>query len=190
MASHTMRRMVRRLRAVREGSHVERCHAIPHRGGYSNAAHQYGVATLIHLLWPDALDVVVAALYHDTPERWTGDVPSPAVREMPGVRLALTRLEEDIHRELDLPWMHHLSDEGLQKLKAADNLEFLLWAIEEVASGNNNAAPHLQASLGYLTEPGQPDPVPELVEALATDLWRRLPASWADTKKLMMVNEG
>jgi hypothetical protein len=48
----------------RSGGRVERCHGLPHHGTYSNASHQWGVAMLMHYLWPDDFPSAGAGVPH------------------------------------------------------------------------------------------------------------------------------
>lgn len=128
------------LTQARAGGRVERCHGIPHQGSYSNAAHSWGVAMLIHYLWPaDFGRLAIYALSHDVPEAWVGDIPSPALAYTPGLKGALSGLEARLNEDLNLPAETNLLGEDYLKLKSADRLDLYLWARDQANMGNRFA---------------------------------------------------
>jgi hypothetical protein len=121
----------------RSGGKVERCHGLPHHGTYSNAAHQWGVAMLMHYLWPDDFPrLALVCLSHDVPEAWVGDIPAPTCRYMPGLKEGLNEAEGNINEDLLLPAEHKLEAIDYAKLKCCDRLEFWLWCCEQELYGN------------------------------------------------------
>lgn len=135
-----------RIRACREAGMVERCHNVPHFGSYNDAAHTWNVCIIIRLLWPDRMDLVDFALFHDVPERWTGDVPSPVIRDNPDLRRALTAKDTAISLRLEIPSEHALGPDDLACLKFADRFELYLWCCEQEAMGNKMVL-HMKDSL-------------------------------------------
>lgn len=125
-----------RIRGVREAGMVERAHVVPHLRPYSNAAHTWGVCCLLRLLWPGEPHLVDFALFHDVPERWTGDWPAQVIRRQPAAREALAQEDRRISTILALPSEHALSGQDFARFKAADRLELWLWTWEEEAMGN------------------------------------------------------
>ncbi|UQS95124.1 5'-deoxynucleotidase [Pseudanabaena phage Pam3] len=169
--------LVDRIRAVREAAAVQRCHTVPHLSSYSNGAHTYGVCVLLRLLWPDEPHLVDFALFHDTPERWTGDVPSQVINRHNDLRDALAREDERISGRLHLPCEHALDFESFIKLKACDRLELWLWTWEEEALGNKHVL-NMRASLdATFADPGSqtPSQVLDLISKFRHEGWRRLP---------------
>lgn len=137
----------------RLGGAVERCHSIPHTGTYSVAAHSWGVAMLMHAIYPEDFPrLAIHCLSHDVPEGWVGDIPAPTMRYVPGLREALHRLEGDLNRSLGLPGEDELPPDDLAKLKACDRLELALWAREEMAKGNQYAGDCLKELQRYFSE--------------------------------------
>jgi len=121
----------------RAGGKVERCHGIQHHGTYSNASHQWGVAMLMHYLWPDDFPrLALACLSHDVPEAWFGDIPAPTCRYAPGLKELLNAAEGRLNKSLLLPAEDELAKEDYAKLKCCDRLEFWLWCCEQELSGN------------------------------------------------------
>lgn len=156
-----------RIIQTRSGGKVERCHAIPHQGSYSNAAHSWGVAMLMHALWPEDFPrLALACLSHDVPESWVGDIPGPTLRHVPGIREQLGELEDGLNRDLGLPAEGDLPPEDHVKLKACDRLELYLWCREQRAMGNQFAEETYIELTRYFQEVGLPSPAQELFELL------------------------
>jgi len=163
-----------RVRAVREASLVERCHNLPHHGSYNLGFHQYGVATLCHLLWPDNHALTVAALYHDQPERWTGDIPSQVIRDNPELAAVLARRDALISSTLGLPCEHGLGDVDFARFKACDRLEFWLWCQDQLAFGNQHILNALESTEETLAnDPHTPPEVLNLFMDLREEGWKR-----------------
>lgn len=131
---------VERLVAIRTGGGTERCHGIRHRGSYSVAAHSWGVAVIMYLLWPgDFPRLAIYCVAHDVPEAWIGDVPATTKRYCPHVKEGLARLESAVLDRLGLPDDSLLDEGDRAKLRACDHLELYAWAREQVYEGNLHA---------------------------------------------------
>lgn len=153
---------------------MERAHIIPHTRSYNNGYHSYGVATLCHLLWPDDPHLVVFALFHDTPERWTGDMPSTMIRVNDLLRTSLREEDERISSGLKLPSEHALAPEDFIKLKAADKLELWLWTYEEEALGNQMVLNcRSELDMVFDNDPNIPTEVLDVVTDIRSNGWRR-----------------
>ena len=122
--------------------------------------HSYDVAVLAHALAlldrrragdtpsVDAGVCVLLALYHDVPEIFTGDLPTPVKYANPAIREAVRQVEETAAgRLLDLlpddlreQYAPLLAGEGWPRerelVKAADKLAALIKCIEEAKQGN------------------------------------------------------
>jgi hypothetical protein len=129
-----------RIRFAREGAAVERAHQHPHLQRYSVGHHSLDLVTLITLCWMHDHDgtlpraeLLVAAAFHDIPERVTGDLPQPV-----NVRLGkiIAAWETRIFAWLGFSDTPDLSPEELTYLGEGDRLELWLWAREEAARGN------------------------------------------------------
>ena len=152
---------INKVRAIREGGNTERCHTTPHHGSYSVAEHGWGVATLLAILHPNpSRDLILAGMWHDVHERWTGDIPSPIKWCLGNVtKDELKRLAESIDSSLTINF--DLSTEDRKWLKACDMLEFWLWSIDQIALGNRNAEEgHANANHWFGTNKGK---VPKIV---------------------------
>ncbi|MDB4575378.1 HD domain-containing protein [bacterium] len=124
-----------KVQALREGGAVKRCHARPSARPYNVAEHSFNALNLLLVLHPNPnVSLMRAVMWHDVPERWTGDMPAFFKMQYPVVKAAAGLMEDDIFREFDLG--ECLSEEERQWLKAVDLLEFWHWAREEGVMGN------------------------------------------------------
>ena len=121
--------------------------------------HSHMVAVLAHTLAVIRRDVLgadcdpgaaaVAALYHDAPEIFTGDLPTPVKYCNPEIRDAykaveavsadklLSMLPTEL-RPAYAPWLREDYDPSLRALvKAADKLSAYIKCVEELKAGNN-----------------------------------------------------
>ncbi len=168
----SIQKTIHRVRAVREGGKTERTHTTPHHGSYSVAEHGWGVATLLAILHPNpSRDIILAGMWHDVHERWTGDMPSPIKWCLPNdTRVKLKGLEITIETSLGINF--NLSAEDLKWLKACDMLEFWLWSIDQEVLGNRNAKEG-QTNVEYWFNTHKDD-VPEMVrEFMSHYKWHR-----------------
>lgn len=128
---------LRRISQIRAGGRTERCHGIPHQGSYCNAKHQWGVAMLMYVLWPDDFPRLgPICLTHDIPEAWLGDIPATTKRYARGVREVVAPLEDRIQRSLGLPEEGALDADDQEKFRSCDHLELYIWGLEQLLQGN------------------------------------------------------
>ena len=130
-----------KILALREGGQVQRAHTIPHFGEYNVATHSYNALSLLLMLSPvkPSLNLVQAVLWHDVPERWTGDVPAPAKWASPVLKATLDQMEERILEKLGLNKIFaELTTVEQDWLTSVDLLELYIWTHEQVAYGNSN----------------------------------------------------
>lgn len=119
--------------------------------------HSHSVAVLAHALavirrdqFGGTIDpgrVAVAALYHDAPEIFTGDLPTPVKYANPAIREAYKAVEDHAARRLlsmlpeELrpafsPVLAESDGEVLALVKAADKLSAYIKCLEELKTGN------------------------------------------------------
>ena len=157
----------------RAGGQVERCHIVPHQGGYSNAGHSYNVAQIIRSFHPSAsLELIGAALDHDVAEYWTGDIPSTAKKQSQLFSEGFIDLENFVEDRLAM--MPALDQEERRWLHAADITELFLWAQDQIAMGNRFAEQVVRNLEAYLQRKG---PHAVLPEALLV-FWVNYEWSW------------
>lgn len=125
------------VKAYREGGLVERCHTTPHIGTYNVAIHSYNLVGMILVLHPSpGVPLIQAAMSHDLPERWTGDIPYPAKFSYAPLDKASKELEQFIKAYTGT--LDHLNDEDKKWLKALDLAELFCWAVDQIHMGNQN----------------------------------------------------
>jgi len=126
-------------KAVREGGMIERVHTVPSHGTYSNAEHTYGALSLLFVLYPGtpSMNLVKAMLWHDTAERWTGDVPGPMKYSIPELARLIEEVELACFAEMGIDF--DLTEDEKKWLRAIDKIELWLWSHDQLALGNLNA---------------------------------------------------
>ena len=133
---------IKKVLAIREGGQTQRCHTMLYHGAYNVAIHSYNAVSLLLQLYPTAPSIALirAVMWHDVPERWTGDVPTPAKMACPELRVVLDGLEKRILTSLGIGELFtSLSGHERNWLNAVDLLELYIWACEQVAIGNTTA---------------------------------------------------
>lgn len=152
---------------TRAGGAVERCHGIRHMGSYNNAQHQWGVAQLMWVLWPEDFPRLSPyCLFHDTGEFIAGDVPAPTMRYAPGVGPAVNRIEAAVQRDCGVPVESTLDPEDYAKLKACDRLELYIWCREQIAVGNTYVNEVIRELLAFFEETPLPAQAAAFLEHL------------------------
>ena len=153
---------------------VERCHLIPHLRSYDNARHTWGVCTLLHIFWPEDPHLVTFALFHDVPERWTGDVPGQVLASDPRLAAIFRERDEMISSVLKIPSEHALVDVDYVRVKACDRLDFWLWTFDEEALGNRNVIGARDATTERMMEdPNTPPEIIDFMVAFSEEGWQR-----------------
>jgi 5'-deoxynucleotidase YfbR-like HD superfamily hydrolase len=159
----------RRVAQLRECSKVERAHTLPHHGSYTNGQHSFDMLTLGWALKPDiSRDLMLAIMFHDFPERWTGDMPGPVKDDDTQFAKRMAEIEARISRRMG--WKIKLTEEELIWCKALDKLELLLWCWDESMMGNRNTAPLIAKIRKWFTENRVPQ---EVTDFMRTWSWQR-----------------
>ena len=168
----TATELLSRIRNIRIGGHVERCHTVLHHGSYSVAAHSWGVAMLMYVLWPEDFSrLAIYCLVHDIPEGWVGDVPATVKANNPVVKNAYTDMEAKIFDRLHIPDHSALSQADRDKLRAADHLELYLWADEQIKMGNLYVRAVKAALNGFFKERPLSEPANALYAQIGRNKW-------------------
>lgn len=161
-----MMKLNERVLATREAGAVGRCHTLPTIRSQDVAQHTYGVMCLLYLLFPRlALSLLPFALFHDFPERWTGDIPSPVKRQAgPEFQNWIIDREMEIASMFGVPSEHDLGPEMKAILVACDRLEFFLWATEEAFRGNGSIERAREEVRSYIiSDPSTPKVVLDFI---------------------------
>lgn len=159
------------VQRLREASRVERSHTMPHHGTYSVGQHSFDMLTLLVCLYPDCRrELMLAVMFHDLAERWTGDIPHPAKTTDGefGKRIAI--IEAKVSKALGLDVK--LEEMERYWLKGLDMVEYLLWVKEQLAMGNQNVQTALASTLHWLQTNQIPVPLAEFVNK---HVWTRTP---------------
>lgn len=157
------------IQILREAGHVERCHIVPHTGSYSVAAHSWHVAVLLYRLHPSpSPNLIRAALMHDVPERYTGDVPASTKWANPQLAEALDVAEVRILNRLGE--LQNLTEEEQAWLFYTDKLELFLWCQDQWALGNSN----VKQMICLLERRFDEEKAPKVIQDFAKQYcWRR-----------------
>lgn len=151
-------------------------------------SHSYNVANLVMLLRPDCRkELLMVAIRHDSAEWIAGDSPSDVKRQVPELKVALDAYEDKVFADIGLSLPELTADE-YKVLKVADNLDGLMFCIQEREMGNLLIIPVFNTYNRYLKKqiaetPKWPDQFPEI--KIYTDLverWNRLGGSHDDGK--------
>ncbi len=119
------------------GSEVSRYHTMLTIQKETVGHHSHGVACLVLVLEPQASrSLLIAALYHDLAEQYTGDIPSPAKRQY-GIGEQVEELERRMMTEAGIVFPD-LTEREKRVLKLADIAHGALSCIREISLGNKN----------------------------------------------------
>lgn len=118
-----------------EAGFVKRWHTSTMLHDENVAAHSWGVATLIAMLHPDpSAGLLKAALFHDIPEKKTGDITRWAKNEFPTLARGMAEAEEAVEAEYVL--FVGLTPNEKKWLGAADLFHAWLFMYRDVMMGN------------------------------------------------------
>jgi 5'-deoxynucleotidase YfbR-like HD superfamily hydrolase len=101
-------------------------------------------------------------MWHDTPERFTGDIPATAKWASPELKSLLTDLELRVaeHYDIKVP----LTRDEYMWLSCIDKLELLLWANEQKVRGDNRFEDMRQKIVKWFTEREVPVQINRILE--------------------------
>ena len=124
---------------ARRGAQVRRYHTSLTSHDNTVGYHSYGVAVLVDVLCEGkpSLALLRAALYHDTAEQWTGDLPAP-VKARKELRNELAIMEDSFANTWGLPLDEDLTPEERTILSWADLLDLMFYCYEERCRGNTS----------------------------------------------------
>jgi len=139
-------------RNLRIGGRVKRWHTIQTLKEETVAQHTYGViAMLVDLCnGKPSNKLLMAALFHDIAEQYTGDIPATTKWNYPEIATAVKNAELDIETRMGA--VLELTTEEIHLLKAADMLDLCWFCLEERALGNKNVVEVFERGLDYLSK--------------------------------------
>lgn len=139
------------LRA-REGGAVKRVHTIPWIGEHNVAQHTFGMLMLLDLLYTkpgphdgtvhNYIELQQHILWHDVPERWTGDAPGGLRYFDEDVRKNFKLAEKEVIEKFNFPTVE-LDEDDQAWVRSLDQLEFWLSCYDQKALGNKNVEPYI-----------------------------------------------
>ena len=171
-------RNLRRLWASRAGGGVTRCHTWPTLRNQTNAAHTYGVLSIVFCLNPSpTLSLVKWVMQHDLPEFYTGDIPANVKWDNPGFDDIIGRIEERFHEQNNMASFYEfLTEQDKLVFAWADSLELYITCLEEYCMGNTTMLEIMRRVETKLDTIGHhPVGAAILVELLRCKTERRLP---------------
>lgn len=139
------------LEFILSGSEVTRYHTVTTLVKETVGHHSHGVALIALLLQPNASrQLLMAALFHDLAEHLTGDIPSPAKREL-GVGARIDELEARLMKGAGII-MPVLSEDEQRVLKLADLAQGALYCAREIQMGNSRMQVVFDRYIAYASE--------------------------------------
>lgn len=139
-------------RYLRVGGRVKRWHTVQTLKEETVAQHTYGVISMLVDLCngkPSA-KLLMAALYHDIAEQFTGDIPATTKWNYPEIATAIKNAELDIETRMGA--VLELTPEESLLLKAADMLDLCWFCLEDRALGNKNVIDVYERGMDYLSK--------------------------------------
>jgi len=134
-------RLLHKIKLAREANRIERCHMVPHIRPYMVGLHTCDLMGLLVFLWEEEYgefpprDVLLAALFHDTPERRVGDIPSQVKSFLDSKKL--DDEEQNVLAALGVNF--DLTDLQKKWIYWCDVIELYMWTFEEERAGNKEA---------------------------------------------------
>lgn len=140
--------MKKSIEFIASGSEVSRYHTMMTLQRETVGHHSHGVACLVLVLNPEASrELLIAALYHDLAEQYTGDIPSPAKRDY-GIGDQVSDLEKRLVRGAGLYWPTLTAAEQ-RVLKLADLAHGALFCVREMSRGNKRMLEVYERFMSY-----------------------------------------
>ena len=124
------------LRIQLNAGKIRRWHTLPIIGEQTVADHTYGVCQILRYIYDNRCPpcLLNAALDHDVPEYYTGDVPFGAKKGSHSLRVGLRQLEEKYAKDGGI--IHDLTTAEKVALKWADLAEMGFFGILQFTLGN------------------------------------------------------
>lgn len=124
-----------KLKIIYNGGMVKRFHNRPVLHEQNNAEHQYMVASIACLLYPNiSAQLLKNMLWHDIYEYETGDMPWAIKRANPDIKVAIVRIEKQSKERYQLTSELNRIEHSI--LKLAEYFECMTFCIAERKQGN------------------------------------------------------
>jgi len=126
----------RKIEAARKSYEVERFHTEFTFRKQNLGWHSANAVIILETCFPNCTkEQILACLIHDCGEYLSGDVPAPAKWLFPGIKEACDSLQKHWEDEYDF-LLPELTEQELEEIKFADNMELLFFCFEEYKLGN------------------------------------------------------
>ncbi len=137
----------------RVGFLVKRFHTLPTIVEETVGHHSANVALICDILTDGeaSKEIIIAALKHDIPEQWTGDIPAPAKWIDPNFNDMIKKVEKNWATQTGYK-IPELVGDDLLVLKAADMLDLCFKCVEEITLGNVTFMPIFINGIHYLSK--------------------------------------
>lgn len=124
-----------KIKIIYNGGMVKRYHNRPVLHNQNNAEHQYMVASIACLLYPEiSAKQLKNMLWHDIYEYETGDMPWAIKRANPDIKAAIVRIEEKSKEYYKLTTKETKFEHSI--LKLAEYFECMVFCMNEKHLGN------------------------------------------------------
>jgi 5'-deoxynucleotidase YfbR-like HD superfamily hydrolase len=155
---------VKNLHLLYESGAVKRFHTKRVIQETTVAHHTWGVMLILFDICEPSVNLLAAALYHDSAEIITGDVPAPAKWHHAGLDAELLAVERQFETDNEINYL--LTEHEQNLLKWADSLELILYADSEFRMGNQAMGKTINSVVAMLRRRKAPSPrAAELLEA-------------------------
>ncbi len=120
---------------VLRGGLVERFHTRPLIHHQNNAQHQYGVASIAALLYPQIRkEALLHMLWHDVDEGVTGDIPYQSKIRWPDLKKTLNAAEKELHDQYNI--IPEIAPQEKDLMKICEYFDVMLFCMKEQKLGN------------------------------------------------------
>lgn len=174
---------------LRRGGQVKRWHTWPTLRVQTVGEHSHAVGCLLaHLTTPEQVskNLLMAAMYHDLSEYFTGDIPSTAKWADVEFKEAAHRVSDSIEKRLGL--RVELTDEEARLLVWCDLCELVLFALEEWYMGNHNMQRVVNVCLNKLMTMGPPTTKAAVLHTRMQDTFIKFKRGDFDMSSLFTIN--
>lgn len=141
-----------RLKLMRAAARVARNHVMHTNHAQTVGEHTFGVIALVYEVVAPRVpssNLLLSALYHDATEAVRGDPPAPVVWHHRELAVGYESADDSISESFNLPVLD-LTEWEEQVLRFCDSFEYVLYAIEEVDSGNLIFLPRAKGALSSI----------------------------------------
>jgi len=145
------------LELLRKGHGVTRCHTASWLSPETVGHHSAGVAALVLLVYAPSLPpskLLAAAIYHDLPEQYTGDLPAMVKWNHTELKEALSKVEKEFWdmTAFGIDPVHHLYEHEVAILKWCDITDLAFAFRDELWKGNSRALPDAMRCVQHLNK--------------------------------------